>query len=141
MLRQIVCRTENLTVAQQPNDAAFEALIRYIQERRGVDFRGYKRTSLCRRISLRMERLTLDSFADYTAFLEAHPQELAELLDTVLINVTSFFRDPEAWQALDAEILPMLLSPERGDKTLRIWSAGCASGEEPYSIAMLLAER
>jgi two-component system CheB/CheR fusion protein len=99
----------------QPNgDAAFDSLIRYIQESRGVDFRGYKRTSLHRRISLRMEHLHVDSFADYHAFLEAHPQEFVDLLNTVLINVTSFFRDPDAWDALKTDALPKLIAPERG---------------------------
>jgi two-component system CheB/CheR fusion protein len=125
----------------EPNqDAAFEGLIRYIQESRGIDFRGYKRTSLHRRISLRMEHLHVDSFADYHAFLEAHPQEFVDLLNTVLINVTSFFRDPDAWDALKAEVLPQLIAPERNRDQLRVWSVGCASGEEPYSLAMLLCE-
>ena len=91
------------TLTQPNGDAAFESLIRYIQESRGIDFRGYKRTSLHRRISLRMEHLHVDSFADYHAFLEAHPQEFVDLLNTVLINVTSFFRDPDAWDALKTD--------------------------------------
>ena len=127
-------------MAQQPDDAAFESLIRYIQESRGVDFRGYKRTSLRRRVTLRMEHLHIDNFLDYHAFLEAHPQEFVDLLNTVLINVTSFFRDPDAWEALKTEVLPRLIDPARGRRQLRIWSAGCASGEEPYSLAMLLHE-
>ncbi|MGC1408482.1 MAG: CheR family methyltransferase [Acetobacteraceae bacterium] len=124
-----------------PNDdASFESLIRYIQESRGIDFRGYKRSSLHRRISLRMEHLHVDSIADYHGFLEAHPQEFVDLLNTVLINVTSFFRDPDAWDALKTEVLPQLIAPERGRDQLRVWSVGCASGEEPYSLAMLLCE-
>jgi two-component system CheB/CheR fusion protein len=128
-------------VADDPEDAAFESLIRYIQESRGVDFRGYKRTSLRRRIALRMERVGSDGFRGYHAFLEAHPQEFGELLNTVLINVTSFFREPEAWDALKTEVLPHLLAERRQQKSIRVWSVGCASGEEPYSIAMLFAEQ
>jgi two-component system CheB/CheR fusion protein len=127
-------------VAQPAEETAFEGLIRYIQESRGVDFRGYKRTSLRRRISLRMEHLHVDGFADYHSFLEAHPQEFVDLLNTVLINVTSFFRDPEAWEALKSEALPRLVAPARGRDQLRVWSVGCATGEEPYSLAMLLCE-
>jgi two-component system CheB/CheR fusion protein len=127
-------------VAQPAEETAFEGLIRYIQESRGVDFRGYKRTSLRRRISLRMEHLHVDGFADYHSFLEAHPQEFIDLLNTVLINVTSFFRDPEAWEALKSEALPRLVVPGRGRDQLRVWSVGCATGEEPYSLAMLLCE-
>lgn len=121
----------------------FEALIGYIQERRGVDFRGYKRTSLRRRISKRLEELGIADFAAYNAFLEAHPHEFVELLNTVLINVTSFFRDAEAWDVIRGEVIPSLLSRKHGpqrDGDLRIWSVGCASGEEPYSLAMLLSE-
>lgn len=126
----------------EPLDPDFEALIRYIQESRGLDFRGYKKTSLRRRVLKRMEEVGSDGFGTYHAFLEAHPQEFVELLNTVLINVTSFFRDPEAWDAVREEALPRLLAQERfnGERPLRIWSAGCASGEEPYSLAMLFAE-
>jgi two-component system CheB/CheR fusion protein len=121
-------------------DTAFEDLIHYIQESRGVDFRGYKRTSLRRRITLRMERLRIESFSDYHAFLEAHPQEFVDLLNTVLINVTSFFRDPDAWDGLKTSVLPKLIEPGRGRDQLRIWSVGCATGEESYSLAILLCE-
>jgi len=125
----------------QPDpDTAFENLIRYIQESRGVDFHGYKRTSLRRRLTLRMEHLRCESFADYHAFLEVHPQEFVDLLNTVLINVTSFFRDPEAWDALKTSVLPRLIEPGRGRDRLRVWSVGCATGEEPYSLAMLLCD-
>src|SRR5215813_14004025 len=122
-------------MAASDADVAFEGLIRHIQESRGIDFRGYKRTSLRRRITLRMEHLHLDNFTDYHAFLEAHPQEFVDLLNTVLINVTSFFRDSDAWEALRAMVLPRLVEPGRGRDHLRLWSVGCASGEEPYSLA------
>jgi len=127
-------------LAQPDDDAAFEALIRHIQESRGLDFRGYKRTSLRRRIALRMEHLHIDNFTDYHGFLEAHPQEFVDLLNTVLINVTSFFRDTEAWDAVKTTVLPRLIEQGRGRDQLRFWSVGCASGEEPYSLAMLLSE-
>ncbi len=127
-------------MAQPSEEAAFESLIRYIQESRGVDFRGYKRTSLRRRIALRMEQLRIERFADYHSFLEAHPQEFVDLLNIVLINVTSFFRDPDAWEGLNTEVLPKLIDPARGRDQLRLWSVGCASGEEPYSLAMQLCE-
>ena len=128
-------------MAQPDDDAAFESLINYVQESRGLDFRGYKRTSLRRRVTLRMEQVRIENFADYHSFLEVHPQEFAELLNTVLINVTAFFRDPDAWEALKTTVLPRLMEPDRGRDQLRIWSVGCASGEEPYSLAMLLCEQ
>jgi two-component system CheB/CheR fusion protein len=123
----------------ESDDVSFDKLIRYIQESRGIDFRGYKRTSLRRRITLRMEQVGADGFAAYHALLEADPQEFGALLNTVLINVTSFFRDTDAWEALRQEVLPKLLLPARRDP-IRIWSVGCASGEEPYSLAILFAE-
>jgi two-component system, chemotaxis family, CheB/CheR fusion protein len=123
----------------ESDDASFDQLIRYIQESRGIDFRGYKRSSLRRRVTLRMEQVGADGFAAYHALLEADPQEFGALLNTVLINVTSFFRDPDAWEALRQDVLPKFLVSERRDP-IRIWSVGCASGEEPYSLAILFAE-
>jgi two-component system CheB/CheR fusion protein len=127
-------------LAQPDHDAAFENLISYIQEARGVDFRGYKRTSLRRRIALRLQQLHLENYSDYHSFLEAHPQEFVDLLNTVLINVTSFFRDPDAWEAVKTDFIPRLTAAGRGRDQLRVWSVGCATGEEPYSLAMLLCE-
>lgn len=121
-------------------DPEFESLLRYIQESRSLDFRGYKRTSLRRRIALRMDAVGAEDFAAYRATLEAQPSEFEDLLNTVLINVTSFFRDEEAWAVLKTQIVPRLIELADDDRGIRIWSVGCASGEEPYSIAMLLAE-
>jgi two-component system CheB/CheR fusion protein len=123
----------------ESDDVSFDALIGYIQESRGVDFRGYKRTSLRRRITLRMEQVGSESFAAYHAVLEADPQEFGALLNTILINVTAFFRDPDAWESVRQEVLPKLLTPEQRGQ-IRVWSVGCASGEEPYSLAILFAE-
>ncbi|RYG85707.1 PAS domain-containing protein, partial [bacterium] len=121
-------------------DPHFEDLLAYIQESRGVDFRGYKRTSLRRRITLRMEAAGADGFEAYKAHLEAYPREFSDLLDTVLINVTSFFRDEEAWDFLRSDVIPQIVGQVEDDRPIRVWSVGCASGEEPYSIAMLFAE-
>ncbi|AOH83210.1 methyltransferase [Sphingomonas panacis] len=121
-------------------DIEFEALLHYIQESRGLDFRGYKRASLRRRITLRMEAVGVETFVAYQEHLEAAPGEFENLLNTVLINVTSFFRDGEAWDVLKNEVVPRLVANSEPDKPIRVWSVGCASGEEPYSIAMLLAE-
>ncbi len=121
-------------------DPEFEALLRYIQESRGLDFRGYKRTSLRRRITLRMEAVGVDNFGAYRSHLEAQPSEFDDLLNTVLINVTSFFRDEEAWEVLRTQVIPAIVANAEDDRSIRVWSVGCASGEEPYSIAMLFAE-
>ncbi|WP_340316525.1 CheR family methyltransferase [Rhizorhabdus argentea] len=120
-------------------DPDFESLLRHIQESRSLDFRGYKRTSLRRRIALRMEAVGADDFSAYRSYLEAQPSEFEDLLNTVLINVTSFFRDADAWEVLKSEVIPQLAARE-DERNIRVWSIGCASGEEAYSIAMLLAE-
>src|SRR3954471_17957019 len=91
-------------------DPEFEALLHYIQESRGLDFRGYKRTSLQRRITLRMEAVGGETFSAYQSHLEADPGEFESLLNTVLINVTSFFRDAEAWEVLKTEVVPKLVA-------------------------------
>jgi len=127
-------------VEKIPQDPEFESLLRHIQESRGLDFRGYKRTSLRRRITLRMEAVGVEEFGAYQSHLEADPGEFESLLNTVLINVTSFFRDADAWEVLKTEIVPRLVAQAEPDKPIRVWSVGCASGEEPYSIAMLFAD-
>src|SRR3712207_2292381 len=81
-------------------DPAFEALLVFLRERRGFDFTGYKRPSLMRRVRRRMSEVGIESTADYQDFLEVHPEEFAPLFNTVLINVTSFFRDRPAWEFL-----------------------------------------
>jgi two-component system, chemotaxis family, CheB/CheR fusion protein len=121
-------------------DVGLERLLDYLKNSRGFDFGGYKRPSLTRRIRRRMEMLGVRSFDEYLDHLEVHPGEFAELFNSILINVTSFFRDPQAWQQLDAEVLPKIIAAKPADGLLRVWSAGCATGEEAYSIAMLLAE-
>jgi two-component system CheB/CheR fusion protein len=119
----------------------FASLIRHIQESRGIDFRGYKKSSLRRRVTRRMEEVGSETFDDYHALLEADPHEFNELLNTVLINVTSFFRDAEAWAALREKVVPDIVArSQQNRRQIRIWSTGCASGEEPFSVAMAFAE-
>src|SRR3954454_7792744 len=126
-------------MAPREDDQAFEALLEFLKTQRGFDFTGYKRTTLQRRVAKRMEEVDIAEYRDYLDHLEVSPDEFTELFNTILINVTGFFRDAPAWQYLRHEILPQILS-DKGDDEIRIWSAGCASGEEAYSIAMLLVE-
>jgi two-component system, chemotaxis family, CheB/CheR fusion protein len=121
-------------------DSAFEALLDFLKHSRGFDFTGYKRTTLDRRFKRRMEVVGCKSYSDYLDYLEVHPEEYEELFDTLLINVTEFFRDPAAWDHLRDDVLPELLDAKGADDPIRVWSAGCASGEEAYSIAIVLAE-
>jgi two-component system CheB/CheR fusion protein len=121
-------------------DPALEALLQFLKRSRGFDFTGYKRASLERRFRRRMEALGCESFGDYLDHLEVHPTEYEELFDTLLINVTEFFRDPPAWDHLRDEALPLALEGKPADEPIRVWSAGCATGEEACSVAMVLAE-
>src|SRR5215831_17818013 len=123
------------------DDPRFEALLDYLKGDRGFDFTAYKRSSLMRRIQKRLQAHGIESYDGYQAYLEAHPEEFGLLFNTILINVTSFFRDPEAWAYLTAQIVPRILSGSRPDSAIRVWSAGCASGEEAYTLAMILAEQ
>ena len=118
----------------------FDVLVDYLKRNRGFDFNAYKRPSLMRRVQNRMQTIGIDRFADYTDYLEVHPDEFEQLFNVILINVTSFFRDEPSWTYLRDEVLPSLLASRPQVGPLRVWSAGCASGEETYSIAMLLAE-
>lgn len=121
-------------------DAVFEALLDYLKRVRGFDFTGYKRSSLKRRVQRRMATKGINRFEDYLDYLEVYPNEFAELFNTILINVTSFFRDQAAWDYLQENILPQLVLGKFEDEPIRVWSAGCASGEEAYTLAIALAE-
>src|SRR6476661_3135966 len=108
----------------------FDGLLDYLRRSRGFDFGGYKRSSLERRIRKRMQDVGVADFGDYTDYLEVHPDEFVHLFDTILINVTGFFRDPPSWEFLASEIVPRVLAGKKGDQPVRVWSAGCASGQE-----------
>ncbi len=122
------------------SDPAFEGLLEHIRVSRGFDFTGYKRASLRRRIEKRMEEVGVAGVVEYTDYLELHPEEFAQLFNTICINVTALFRDPPAWEHLRRSALPELLSRKGDVEPIRVWSAGTASGEEAYSLAMLLAD-
>ena len=119
---------------------ALENLLEYLRQSRGFDFTGYKRNSLQRRIQKRMAMVSINDYSDYVDYLEVHPDEFELLFNTILINVTAFFRDKPAWDYLQNEIIPRIIHAKKTNETVRVWSAGCASGEEAYSMAILLAE-
>ncbi|OBJ31704.1 chemotaxis protein CheR [Mycobacterium colombiense] len=125
---------------ESTTDEAFEALLRYMRDSRGFDFTGYKRTSLMRRVQHRMDQAGYTAFDEYHDFLQASSDEFTALFNTILINVTSFFRDPDAWEFVSTEVIPRLLAERGPNDPIRVWSAGCASGQEAYTLAMLLAE-
>jgi two-component system CheB/CheR fusion protein len=121
-------------------EVSLKDLLQELAEQRNFDFRGYKKTTLERRFRRRMFQLNLGGYADYGDYIRKHPDEINQLLNTLLINVTEFFRDPPAWEIMRHEILPSLLKRLKPGHSFRVWSAGCASGEEPYSVAILLCE-
>ncbi|HEV2639674.1 MAG TPA: CheR family methyltransferase [Actinocrinis sp.] len=125
--------------ADQP-DGDLEDLLAFLRDARGFDFTGYKRSSLARRIRKRMTDAGVPDFAGYRDRLETDADEFRALFNTILINVTSVFRDTEAWTYLQREVLPDLLAATGPEQEIRVWSAGCSTGEEPYSLAILFAE-
>jgi two-component system, chemotaxis family, CheB/CheR fusion protein len=122
-----------------PEETTLDTLLEFVNHSRGFDFTGYKRSSIERRVAKRMGDVGVKSYDEYIDYLELHSDEFAELFNTILINVTGFFRDPPAWEYLATEVLPDLLSSRPDDRPIRVWSAGCASGEEAYTLAMVLA--
>ena len=106
-----------------------DELLHFLAEERNFDLRGYKPTTLERRIRKRMGQLSLGDFGSYVEHIRANPGETNQLLDTILINVTEFFRDPEAWEIVANDILPPLLKRLRTGHSFRAWVAGCSTGK------------
>jgi len=121
-------------------DPEFEALLDYLKHSQGCDLTGYKRSTLMRRFQHRMRTIKMDSYQSYLRYLQRHSEEYLALLNDVLINVTSFFRDRNTWDYLAAEIIPKIIASKQPDEPIRVWSAGCAAGQEIYSLLILWAE-
>jgi two-component system, chemotaxis family, CheB/CheR fusion protein len=119
---------------------ALDEVLSMVTRQGNIDFRQYKSTTILRRLSRRMAINHTHTLEEYRDFLNDHPHEIADLIKSLLIKVTEFFRDTEAFTFLENEVLPKLIEVgrERG-RVLRLWSAGCATGEEAYSLALLLA--
>ncbi|MGB3205969.1 MAG: CheR family methyltransferase [Crinalium sp.] len=117
----------------------FIALLDYIKNNRGFNFTNYKTPSLIRRVRLRMKEININSYSDYIDYLAVQPEEFNHLFNTILINVTCFFRDRSAWDYLASDIIPLIIN-NKPDQHIRAWSAGCASGQEAYTLAIVLAE-
>ncbi len=123
-------------------DDPLVTVLRLIQIRTGHDFRWYRPTMLRRRLRRRMGLLKLAHVRDYIALLEGSNDELDTLKNEFLIGVTDFFRDPHTWSELAATVIPALVAERLNDDSpIRVWTPGCATGEESYSIAMLLLEQ
>jgi len=121
---------------QQGVRAIYQILIDHV----GHDFSGYKQPTFLRRVRRRMQVLLIDNLDVYIERLRADPHEVTALFRDLLIGVTNFFRDPEAFEALEQLVLPSLFAGKGADDTVRIWVPGCATGEEAYSLAILVRE-
>ncbi|MEY3868679.1 MAG: hypothetical protein RLZZ338_2570 [Cyanobacteriota bacterium] len=130
---------ETLEESPPPNDSIWRILA-LLQSATGVDFRDYKPTTINRRIQRRMLLYKLEELGDYAEYLQENPAEVKALYEEILIHVTSFFRDPEAFQLLKEKVFPVIIENKSPDSPIRIWVAGCATGEEVYSIAICLLE-
>jgi PAS domain S-box-containing protein len=118
-----------------------QAVLGLLRARTRYDFRGYKKGTLMRRIERRMGLNHIDELSNYVPLLRQHPGEVRQLFKDLLIGVTGFFREPEAFQVMETQVVPRLVQNRGTDSSLRVWVPGCATGEEPYSIAMLLIEQ
>lgn len=132
-------------IPRPPTVPEFEAeetditkLFRLLNERHGIDFAHYKTATVTRRLERRMTMKSFDSLAEYARRLESDPVEMDKLYRDLLVEVTHFFRDPESFERLEQEVLPQMV--EAAEESLRFWVPGCATGEEAYSLAILLDE-
>ena len=115
----------------------FGLLIRFIEQTLGIQCSNYKEDYIRRRLLSRMRSTDSLTYQDYLTYLKANPEELEKLRNALTINVTEFFRDTDVYEVIKKEIFPALIKQK---KRLRIWCAGCSTGEEPYSLAMILSE-
>jgi chemotaxis methyl-accepting protein methylase len=122
------------------DERGFQALTEKVTRERGISCESYKAKCLKRRIAVRMRARGVHTYADYARLLDHDAREYQELLDALTINVTKFFRNPETWDAVRPYLAKLWATRRHEGSRLRVWSAGCASGEEPYTIAVLLAE-
>ena len=127
-----------MRAAPPADEQYWVALCKKIERDRGFRCSSYKDTCLRRRISVRMRAKNAKTYADYAGVLDTDPVEYDKLIETLTINVSKFFRNPETFACVAARVLPDLWASK--SPIIRIWSAGCATGEEPYSLAVLCRE-
>jgi len=128
---------EGLDIKKSEHNDSLKQLLEYIQAMRGIDFSLYRRATVSRKLELRLQETKSRDYRKYLAFLKANPDELQALVRTLTIKVSNFFRNPVVFELLSSRVLPELAA-EFG--FLKAWSLGCANGEEPYSIAMIVHE-
>ena len=121
-------------------ESGLEKVFILLRTQTGHDFSLYKKSTIYRRVERRMGLHQIDKIATYVRFLRENPQEIELLFKELLIGVTSFFRDPPAWEQLKDEVIPALLAAQPKGGVLRAWASGCSTGEEAYSLAMVFKE-
>jgi two-component system, chemotaxis family, CheB/CheR fusion protein len=127
-------------LAAEPARSHLHDILSILRERASFDFRGYKKSTLQRRIHRRMGLRHVERIADYVRLLTSEPAEANALFEDLLIRVTSFFRDPDAWQVLQQDVIRPLVERKEPHTGLRAWVPGCATGEEAYSLGIMLIE-
>ena len=136
--RQSLLNSDQGKSKEMDSENDLQKILELVAEESGNDFSGYKTTTLKRRIERRMSISGIDSQAMYLSFLRENPEERKFLAADMLISVTQFFRDPEAYEILKKYALPHLFDERESNQAVRVWVAGCATGEEAYSIALML---
>lgn len=131
----------NVLASQSDSDNTLSQIFILLRTQTGHDFSQYKPSTINRRIQRRMAVQHIEELSNYLKLLQQKPDEVEALFRDILIGVTNFFRDPEAFKALEEQVIPKLFIEKVSNGTIRIWSAGCSTGEEAYSLAILIAER
>ena len=133
--------TQSATQEFELTDSEFNRLRELVREHTGIALSDAKRELVYGRLARRLRRLKLASFAEYCALVESRPsEELQELTNAITTNLTAFFRENYHFEHLAAEVLPQIERKRSGTRRIRLWSAGCSTGEEPYSLAMVMRE-
>ncbi len=135
--RELVSEAQEFLPAEKTGVSAIFQLLR---RSAGVDFTHYRQTTVLRRIQRRMVVHKIDKLADYLQYIHTNPPEITALYQDMLINVTNFFRNPRVFDSLQSQVFPNILKHRPPETSIRVWTPGCASGEETYSVAIALLE-
>lgn len=141
MVKRVVESAANEPQESPEFDADLRAILEILRVRAGHDFRCYKPNTIVRRIRRRMAMGKAETFAEYSRFLQEHPDEVPLLQKDLLIGVTEFFRQPDAWEVLEERVIIPLVRDGQPGSEIRVWVPGCSTGKEAYTLAMLLAEQ
>ena len=132
---------DSIAAEEKDEESELTQFLEELRESRGIDFKDYKRPTIRRRLARRFAATGVKGLTEYRRYLEENPDEYRQLVNTFLIKVTEFFRNPEQFEYLKTEVLPGLIeNAHNSGEQLRLWSAGCATGEEAYSLAILVAD-